>query len=90
MPDRADQQRTDSFPERFARRAPAFAKEVTRTADRHGELFRELAEPMLMAEQGGFRVIAVLSSAPRSIPEQPIFLPRSVGMVLQRRHGEIW
>ena len=52
--------------------------------------FKRETEVLTMAEAAGFRVVAVLSAAPEAIPQDRYFLPRSLGMVLQKRKGEIW
>jgi len=45
---------------------------------------------ILMAEKAGFRVISSFSSAPSSYPRSMKFLPRSMAMVLQKKHSDIW
>ncbi len=52
--------------------------------------FRRESEVTAMAEDAGFRVVAMLSSAPGTIPQTSYFLPRSLGLVLQRRAHDIW
>jgi hypothetical protein len=43
-----------------------------------------------MAERAGFRLVELLSSSPQTIPLGRRYLPRSLGMVLQKRTNEIW
>jgi len=52
--------------------------------------FRRESEVLRLAEQAGFRILAMLSTAPAGIDDSNRFLPRSLGMVLQKRGGEIW
>ena len=47
--------------------------------------FRRESETITMAEDAGFRVLAMLSTAPRDHPEGARFLPRSQALVLQKR-----
>jgi len=56
----------------------------------HIREFRRESEIISMAERAGFRLVACLSSAPRRYPAGGRFLPRSIGLVLQRRRGEWW
>ncbi len=52
--------------------------------------FQRESEVVLMAEAAGFRVIETFSSAPsRTLPNQR-FLPRSMGLVMQRRQADFW
>jgi 2-polyprenyl-3-methyl-5-hydroxy-6-metoxy-1,4-benzoquinol methylase len=51
---------------------------------------RHESELILMAEKAGFRVISSFSSSPSSYPEKMNFLPRSMAMVLQKKHNPIW
>ncbi len=52
--------------------------------------FRAESELLTLAEGSGFRVVAMLSSAPKEAPESSFFLPRSVALVLQKKRNEIW
>jgi len=52
--------------------------------------FQRESEPIRMAEDAGFRVVEMLSSAPESARPTAHFLPRSMAMVLQKRQGPIW
>jgi 2-polyprenyl-3-methyl-5-hydroxy-6-metoxy-1,4-benzoquinol methylase len=48
------------------------------------------SELILMAEKAGFRVISSYSAAPKNHPRKLKFLPRSMGMVLQKKINSIW
>jgi SAM-dependent methyltransferase len=52
--------------------------------------FRRESEAVAMAEQAGLRVVAMLSAAPGATPPDRAFLPRSLGLVLERRRGPVW
>ncbi|MBP2316256.1 class I SAM-dependent methyltransferase [Azospirillum soli] len=52
--------------------------------------FRRESEVVALAEQAGFRVVAMFSSAPRSVAPSATFLPRSIALVLEKRVGEFW
>lgn len=52
--------------------------------------FRRESEVLLMAEQAGFRTIACFSAAPALYSTEYKFLPRSMALVLQKRHNDIW
>ena len=52
--------------------------------------FRHESEVVDLVEQAGFRVVASLSSAPRSTKPCATFIPRSMALVLQKRAGEYW
>lgn len=52
--------------------------------------FQRESEVIGMAENAGFRVIASFSSAPDHYIKENKFLPRSMALVLQKRHNEIW
>jgi len=56
----------------------------------HISEFRRESEVVRMAEDAGFRVVALFSAAPPSHPESHRFLPRSLALVLQKRKNEIW
>lgn len=51
---------------------------------------KQESELILMAEEAGFRVISSYSAAPRNYPKKLKFLPRSMGMVLQKKENLIW
>jgi 2-polyprenyl-3-methyl-5-hydroxy-6-metoxy-1,4-benzoquinol methylase len=53
------------------------------------ELRRE-SEPVRMCEEAGLRVLSTFSSAPAGVSPKKRFLPRSMGLVLERRRGELW
>ncbi len=52
--------------------------------------FRRESEVVNLVEDCGFRVLAMLSSDPGLHNPDAVFLPRSMAMVLQKRHGQIW
>ena len=52
--------------------------------------FRRESEIVLMAEEAGFRVLSMYSSAPPYHPDSQRFLPRALGLVLQKRKNNIW
>lgn len=52
--------------------------------------YRRESEPILMAERAGLRLVAASSAAPEGFPLERKYLPRSMALVLQKRHGEIW
>ena len=52
--------------------------------------FKRESEVILMAEESGFRVINVFSASPLSIQPDRKYLPRSMGMILQKRRNDIW
>ena len=52
--------------------------------------FSRESELVSLAENNGFRVIATFSSAPADHPRQFRFLPRSMGLVLQKRMNDLW
>ena len=56
----------------------------------HISEFRRESEIVLMAEQAGFRVISMESSAPPSHLDSYKFLPRSLALILQKRKNDIW
>lgn len=45
---------------------------------------------ILLLEQSGFRVIHMYSSAPSSHSRRNHYLPRSVAIIAQKRHNQIW
>lgn len=52
--------------------------------------FRYESEVLKLMEENGFRVISSFSSAPPSHPKSFRFLPRSIALVLQKRHNDLW
>ena len=52
--------------------------------------FRRESEVVLMAEAAGFRVVSMYSSAPLCHPVSQKFLPRALGLVLQKRKNDVW
>ena len=52
--------------------------------------FRRESEIVSMAEEVGFRVVSMYSSAPSCHPGSQKFLPRALGLVLQKRKNDIW
>ena len=71
--------------------SPAFVCSALTAAEvDHIYEFRRESELIQMAEDCGFRIRATLSVAPDSIPLNRRFIPRSMAMVLERRHGEWW
>lgn len=51
---------------------------------------RKESELIQLAEESGFRVVSSMSLGPSDYPNRYRFLPRSMGMILQRKHNEIW
>lgn len=71
--------------------APAFvAGALTAAEVDHIFEFRRESELVALAEEAGFRVVASLSAAPQRASTRARFLPRSMGMLLERRRGEFW
>ena len=52
--------------------------------------FRRESEAVTMVENAGFRVKHMYSAEPDTAPVERTFLPRSLAMVLQKRHNDIW
>ena len=58
--------------------------------------FRRESEIVSMAEEAGFRVISMYSSAPSQLVLQALnanshrFLPRSLALILQKRKNDVW
>lgn len=52
--------------------------------------FRRESEIILLAEKAGFRVFDMLSVSTPYYSEKKQFLPRSMAVILQKRHNEIW
>ena len=63
---------------------------LTAAESDHITEFRRESELVLMAEKAGFRVESTFSGAPVDYPRSFNFLPRSMAMVLQKRHNDIW
>ena len=69
----------------------AFVTGALTAAERdHIHEFKRESELILLAEKHGFRMISSLSTAPDLHPEKFNFLPRSMGMLLQKRRNDIW
>ena len=62
------------------------------TADDLGHVFefRRESEIICMAEEAGFRVVSMTSASPPSHPDSRKFLPRSIGLILQKRKNDVW
>jgi len=62
------------------------------TADDLGHVFefRRESEIICMAEEAGFRVVSMTSASPLSHPDSRKFLPRSIGLILQKRKNDVW
>jgi hypothetical protein len=43
-----------------------------------------------MVYDAGFRLIKLFSASPTPFPQDRYYLPRSVALILQKRHNEIW
>lgn len=56
----------------------------------HIHEFRRESEVVALAERAGFRVLATHSDGPGQMHGGRRFLPRSMGLVLQKRVGEFW
>ena len=52
--------------------------------------FRRESEVVRLCEEAGFRVVSTHSLTPHAVVEENKFLPRSMGLLLNRRAGEIW
>lgn len=52
--------------------------------------FRHESDIIRMAEESGFRVIAAYSAAPAEYPTTFKLLPRSMALVIQKRHHDVW
>lgn len=52
--------------------------------------FKRESEVISLVEEAGFRVIKIHSSSPATAPAGRQYLPRSMALVLQRRHNDIW
>ena len=52
--------------------------------------FKKESELVDMAEEAGFRVVGSLSLGPEKYPTRFKYLPRSMGMILQSKYGELW
>ncbi len=56
----------------------------------HISEFRRESEIVSMAEEAGFRIVSMYSSAPSCHPDSQRFVPRALGLVLQKRKNDIW
>ncbi len=56
----------------------------------HIREFRRESEICALAEDAGFRVVAMHSAAPPAYPPTRRFLPRSLALMLQKRGAELW
>lgn len=71
--------------------APAFVcAAITAAEIDHIYEFRKESDLVALAENAGFRVCATFSAAPARIPSTRRFIPRSMGMVLERHRSEWW
>lgn len=52
--------------------------------------FKRESEVVALVEDAGFRAVESFSSAPDRVLPDRRFLPRSMGLVLQRRRSELW
>jgi 2-polyprenyl-3-methyl-5-hydroxy-6-metoxy-1,4-benzoquinol methylase len=52
--------------------------------------FRRESEVLRVCEEAGFRVVSTHSLTPHNPPQDRHFLPRSMGLLLNRRAGDIW
>ncbi|QPJ65214.1 MAG: class I SAM-dependent methyltransferase [Candidatus Nitrohelix vancouverensis] len=52
--------------------------------------FKKESEILQMVERAGFRAVAMHSAAPDTHPRSQQFLPRSMAVVLQKKHNDIW
>jgi 2-polyprenyl-3-methyl-5-hydroxy-6-metoxy-1,4-benzoquinol methylase len=52
--------------------------------------FSRESELVRMAEDSGFRVVATLSASPTPYSRKFRYLPRSMGLVLQKRENDVW
>ena len=71
--------------------APAFVCAALTAAEiDHIYEFHYESELVALAEQAGFRVCATYSAAPKNRLIDRRFIPRSMGLVLERRHSKWW
>lgn len=56
----------------------------------HIYVFERESEVVSMAEEAGFRVVQTFSAAPSRVLPNRRYLPRSMGLVLQRRRTALW
>ncbi len=52
--------------------------------------FKTESEIVALVEDSGFRLVEMLSSSPKIRRGNPRYLPRSVALILQRKHNERW
>ena len=52
--------------------------------------FKRESEIILLCEEAGFRVLSTLSVAPDRGTLGERYLPRSMALILQKRHGDLW
>ncbi len=52
--------------------------------------FKNESEVVALAEASGFRLVEMLSSSPRIRRFDMRYLPRSVALILQRKHNDLW
>lgn len=52
--------------------------------------FKSESELVRLAEDAGFRVLSSLSAAPDSFPKKFKYIPRSMAMIIQKKHNDIW
>lgn len=52
--------------------------------------FKRESEIIALAEAAGFRVLTTYSASPSPYPPAARFLPRSMALVLQKRHNDVW
>jgi 2-polyprenyl-3-methyl-5-hydroxy-6-metoxy-1,4-benzoquinol methylase len=52
--------------------------------------FKRESELLILAETAGFRVVEMLCAAPSRSPAEHRYLPRTLAMIMQRRHGQHW
>jgi 2-polyprenyl-3-methyl-5-hydroxy-6-metoxy-1,4-benzoquinol methylase len=71
--------------------APAFITAALTAAEvDHIYEFRRESEIVQMCESNGFRVKAMFSAEPEATPQDRYYLPRSIALVLQKKHNAIW
>lgn len=71
--------------------APAFVCGALTAAEiDHIYEFKRESDLVGLAEEAGFRVVSIFSSAPNAISNEKKYLPRSMAMLLEKRRGEWW
>ncbi len=63
---------------------------LTAAQEDHVFEFRRESELVTMAEQNGFRVLETMSASPSRLRAGTRCMPRSMGLIMQRRTGELW